>query len=313
MLMDLDDPNIVKCYHAGESDRFVYLALEFLPGGNLQELLDKRTTLTVPQAVGVTRRVLEGLGAVHRHGIYHRDLKPSNVLLDGQSRPKLADFGLARSAMNSRITSTGEVLGTVDYMAPEQFESVKKIDGRADLYSVGAMLYHLVTGKPPYKGRSSFAVLEQHRDAPCPDPAAEVPEAKQLTSVIKRLMAKAPDKRPKDAAAALSLLSGFSEEPLVPGGFSGGDVSRSGRPSLLLDGLLVMATLPALLFTADAVRRVQGHDLLAGVPWAETFRSLGTTYGLEWCGALGLLALDRAVARLSSRGIFARLFGQGRR
>ncbi|MGE0708738.1 MAG: serine/threonine-protein kinase [Planctomycetota bacterium] len=318
ILMSLEDPYVVRCFAAGESADFVYLALEFMEGGTLADHIQARGPLNVGQAVGVTRRVLRGLAAVHAQGVVHRDIKPDNVLLDARGRPKLADFSMARHRDHRRITAVGTILGTADYMAPEQF-SGEEVDQRADLYGVGALLFHLVSGRPPYQGRSSLAVLKQHQDAPLPDPGAEVPEARPLTRVVQALMAKSPDARPQDAAGALALLEGLPEEPLVGAQLTPlhgldplGDGAAGGarRPSRLLDLLAFAGLLAAGGLAGELAARRSGRDLLEDVP--ELAPLVGLRPQLDpWVWALTalslLLLLDRVVAHRRGRGLLGGL------
>lgn len=282
ILMDLDHPYVVRCLTAGENERFIYVALEHMAGGPLQAYVDSRGPLSVAQAVGVMRRVLQGLGAVHLAGVVHRDLKPDNVLLDERGRPKLADFSLARHRDHRKITLAGTILGTADYMSPEQFKG-EAVDHRADLYAAGAMLYQLVTGSPPYQGRSSLAVLKQHADSPIPDPAELIPAAGPLTGVIQRLMAKNPSDRPDDAEQALALFEGLSEEPLhgespLTPLFGFEPVRRAGQalagPSKVADLFVALIAFPLLALVVDAglragalgpVRHLGGAEALAGL------------------------------------------------
>lgn len=308
ILQGLEHPHIVRCYHAGEAERFVYLALEHLPGGSLEEVLAERQRLSVPQAVGVIRRVLLGLSRAHESKVLHRDIKPGNVLFDERGVPKLADFGLARAKGQARITVAGSVLGTVDYMSPEQFEFIGEIDQRADLYSVGGLLFHLVTGHPPYQGRSSLSVLQQHRDAPIPQPSAEVPEAAPLDAVVDTLMAKGRDDRPRTARAALELLAGLPEEPLRPGDSLDPPEPPPAprRPSRALDGLAALAALLVALGAGDALLVARGTDLLAGWSHAPALRGWLLAWGPVAAALVGALLVDRLVARLSGRGLLAR-------
>jgi serine/threonine protein kinase len=318
ILMQIEDPYVVRCFAAGESEGFAYLALEYMEGGTVQGLLERRGPLGVPQAVGLARRVLRGLAAVHRGGILHRDVKPDNVLLDARGRPKLADFGMARHKDHRRITATGTILGTADYMAPEQFMG-DTVDHRADLYATGALLYHLLTGKPPYEGRSSLAVLKKHQDAPIPDPADVVPAAKALTPVVKRLMAKKASDRPADADQALKLFEGMTEKalggsPLTP--LFGLKplarlASQAGGPSRILDLLCLGALLLAGALSAHAL----GYGLLASqIPWPRWALSLQPHFGWVWplVDSLALLLLlDRVVARRRGHGLLAGITGRG--
>jgi serine/threonine-protein kinase len=306
ILMELDHPHIVGCYHAGEADRFVYLALEHLDGRDLDAILAEKGKLSVPQAVGVTRRVLLGLEAAHQRGVLHRDIKPGNVMLDSRGVPKLLDFGLAKGKGHAKITMAGAVLGTIDYMAPEQFESVTEADPRADLYSVGCMLYHLVTGKPPYTGRSSLSILQQHKEAPIPSPVREggVPEAEVLEPAIEALMAKERSERPKNARAALKLFEGMEEEPLYPGAVldpppeEESASAGGGKPSRLLDLIAALATVAAGVLGADYGMRRLGQGGLLDDVQAAGLDQVRDAPGL-WVvlGVAAVLVLWRIVAR----------------
>ncbi len=258
MMLGIVHPHVVRCYQAGESGDFVYLSLEYMAGGALQDVLEREGRLSVPQAVAVIRRVLAGLGAVHERGILHRDLKPENVLLDERGCPKLTDFGLARADRHARITGAGMILGTVEYMSPEQTE-LEDLDPRADLYAAGAMLFHLVAGHPPYGGKSGLGVLQQHRSAPVPSISALVPEAKALERPIKRLMAKRREDRPTTAREALALFDGLDEAPLLAGQplpplDARGATATRARPSRLLDLLALLLLAAAGVLLADGAR-----------------------------------------------------------
>ncbi|HBP22509.1 MAG TPA: hypothetical protein DEA08_32610 [Planctomycetes bacterium] len=319
ILMTIDDPYVVRCFAAGESPDFVYLALEYMGGGSLQDVLDKQGRLDLPQAVGVARRVLRGLAAVHAQGVVHRDVKPDNVLLDRRRRPKLADFSMARHKDHRKITATGTILGTADYMSPEQF-SGKGADLRADLYAVGAMLYHMVAGKPPYQGRSSLSVLKQHRDSEIPDPAALDPNLKLLTKPIKTLMAKSADERPQDAMAALALFEGLPEAPLTGtaeltplfGLAPLSDEEGGSRPSRLLDLLAFLSLALAGTACADVAARARGRDLLGEVEAiSEWLPRLRPHIDQGWPVALGValfLLVDRLVARRRGVGLLGTPF-----
>lgn len=308
ILMGLEHPHVVRCYHAGEADRFVYLALEFLAGQDLEAILQERGRLSVPEAVGVVRRVLRGLEAAHERGVLHRDVKPGNVMLDARGVPKLLDFGLAKARGQANITAAGAVLGTIDYMAPEQFEAAADADARADLYSVGCLLYHLVTGSPPYTGRSSLAVLQQHKEAPVPSPVHEggIAEAAPLERAIEALMAKDPRDRPRSARAALALFEGLPEAPLVPGGSldpppEAREESTAGapRPSCLADLFAAALLLCAAAALGDALLRGTGRPGLPPLP--APFSSLERLREPPFLGALLGLAAAALFWRLLAR------------
>jgi serine/threonine protein kinase len=215
LLMEIDHPHVVGCLSAGETDEFIYLALEFLEGGSLDQYLLRKGKFSEPNAVWVALGLLEGLGAIHGQGIVHRDVKPGNVLLDGVGVIKLADFNLARSeAIDMQVTTDGTIIGTPFYMAPEQVEG-KDISPSCDLYAVGAMLYRMIAGHPPYEGTSSLSILQKHMHEDLPDLCAECPEVDpRVGAAVQALMAKSPEDRPADAEAAKALFEGLPCERL---------------------------------------------------------------------------------------------------
>jgi len=233
ILMGLEHPNVIRCFGVGDHEGQVYLLLEYLGGGSLDDVQEERGRLALPPTIGATRAVLRGLGAIHAKGIVHRDLKPSNLLIDHEGRIKLADFGLARRGdASTALTATGTILGTPYYMAPEQCRG-QELDGRTDLYAVGVLIYHLMSGRPPFGGTNPLAILQQHMTADVPDLRDVVRDAPaQLAVAIDRLMAKEPRDRPKTAEDALKLLEGLPEGPLGRG--SGRHPNRgSGRRGAL--------------------------------------------------------------------------------
>ena len=199
----LNHPNIVTLYDAGEADGAPFIVMELLSGVSLYE----RKPANMDELVEVARQVCAALGHAHEHGIIHRDLKPENVILTGRKanggagdlHVKLTDFGLARSAA-SRQTTEGGLVGTVFYIPPEQAMG-RELDGRADLYSLGVMMYELAAGRLPFAGDDPLTVISQHLHAPAVPPStfnADIPAP--LESLIMRLMSKQPEDRPETAA-----------------------------------------------------------------------------------------------------------------
>ncbi len=312
MMMGLNHPHVVRCHQAGEAGDFIYLALEYMPGGSLQDVLDRLGRLTVPQAVAVIRRVLSGLSAVHERGILHRDLKPDNVLLDAEGRPKLTDFGLARADRHARITGAGMILGTVEYMSPEQID-LQALDARSDLYAAGAMLFHLVAGQAPYSGKTGLGVLQQHRKAPVPSISKLAPEAKPLEPAIERLMAKRRSDRPQSAREALALFEGLEEAPLLEGKRLRSleeELAATRRPqraapppSRRLDAVAAVALLLAAGVAVDRV--LQPAGVLGALP--PDAAALVRRLGLVLVPLAALLGLDRLLARSSVGSLLERL------
>ncbi len=209
----LNHPNIVQVHDAGElkspqgqasgesAQDIPYIVMELIEGQNLHE----RPPSDLEDIVRVARQVCAALQHAHEHGILHRDLKPENVLVDSAGNAKLSDFGLARS-MASRITEEGRIVGTVFYMAPEIARG-QYTDGRADLYSLGILLYELTTNDLPFSEGDALAIISQHLHASVVPPMAKNPELPSgLSDLIVRLMNKRPDDRPASAAAVLEEL-----------------------------------------------------------------------------------------------------------
>ncbi|MCS7304286.1 MAG: protein kinase [Thermoguttaceae bacterium] len=199
----LNHPNIVTAYDAGEHQGIHYLVMEYVDGPDLARLVKQYGPMAVPEALDYIIQAARGLQYAHQQGIIHRDIKPSNLLLAPSGVVKILDMGLARVAPLGRdpttgdqLTGTGQVMGTCDYMAPEQAVSTHHVDHRADIYSLGCTLYRLLTGEPPYKGQTLVEVLMAHRDAPIPSLRAARPEVSDdLDRIFQRMVAKRPEDR----------------------------------------------------------------------------------------------------------------------
>jgi streptogramin lyase len=196
LAMALEHPNVVPIYDAGEFDERLYLVMRFVEGTDLRSLLRAEGALEPGRAVAIVSQIANALDAAHVRGLVHRDVKPSNVLLDVDEHVYLADFGLTRrSGESSAPSGDARSLGTPAYLAPEQIEG-RAIDGRADVYSLGCLIYECLTGAPPFAGSSRLAVAWAHLEEEPPRPTrqnVELPDA--IDEVVRRAMAKAPDDR----------------------------------------------------------------------------------------------------------------------
>ncbi|MFJ6048351.1 Stk1 family PASTA domain-containing Ser/Thr kinase [Streptomyces sp. NPDC092307] len=200
----LAHPNVVAVFDQGTDGPYVYLAMEYVSGCTLRDVLRQRGALRPRAALDILEPVLAALGAAHRAGFVHRDMKPENVLIGDDGRVKVADFGLVRS-VDSVTNTTGSVLGTVSYLAPEQIEN-GVTDTRVDVYACGVVLYEMLTGSKPHLGGSAAQVLYQHLHEDVPPPSAVVPGlAVGLDELVAQAAARNPDLRPYDAAALLGL------------------------------------------------------------------------------------------------------------
>jgi eukaryotic-like serine/threonine-protein kinase len=192
----LQHPNIVTVIDRGEEDGRQYIVFEYIDGENLKELVVRKGRLDVREALEIALEIARGLGFAHDHGLVHRDVKPQNVLLNGDGGAKVTDFGIARSLDVDRgVTQTGTVLGTSNYIAPEQ-ASGQPVDAHTDVYSLGIVLYEMLTGELPFPGENFVAVAMKHIQEPSPsvlDVRGDVPL--RVAEIIDRALEKDPEQR----------------------------------------------------------------------------------------------------------------------
>jgi YVTN family beta-propeller protein len=199
MAASLDHPNIVPIYAAGETDGQLYLAMRYVEGYDLRQLLARERALEPARALGLLEQVADALDAAHERGLIHRDVKPGNVLIaarSGREHCYLSDFGLTKQTSSiSGLTGTGELVGTVNYVSPEQIRG-EEVDGRADLYALGCVLYECLAGEPPFARESEVATLWAHMNEPPHALSAARPElGGEIDSVLARALAKTPAQR----------------------------------------------------------------------------------------------------------------------
>ena len=210
----LSHPNIVTAHDADEAEGLHFLVMEHVEGQDLGVLVRAEGPLSVNRAVHYITQAARGLEYAHQQGIVHRDIKPSNLLVDHHGTVKILDMGLARfcganTEGITELTETGMVMGTVDYMAPEQAEDTKHADARADIYSLGCTLAYLLTGRSVFAGDTTMTKLFAHREKPAPslrDRREHVPEA--LDHLFQRMLAKRPEDRPQSMGEVLVALGG---------------------------------------------------------------------------------------------------------
>src|SRR6187397_3598214 len=192
----LSHPNIVSVYDRGEAEGTYYIAMEVIEGRSLKELIMTRGPLPIPQALAYTHEMLEALRFAHRHGIIHRDIKPHNILIG--ERLKVTDFGIARAGA-SQMTEAGSIMGTAQYLSPEQAQG-HPVDARSDLYSIGVVLYELLTGRVPFDAESAVTIaLKQVSEEPVPPSHYNPAVSDQLEDVVMRALQKDPALRFADA------------------------------------------------------------------------------------------------------------------
>ena len=233
----LQHPNVVNVYDQGEDQAFAYIVMEYVPGITLRDLLHDHHRLTAEQTIDVMDAVLSGLHAAHRVGIVHRDLKPENVLLADDGRIKLSDFGLARAA--SANTASGQVLlGTIAYLSPELV--TKGTAGiRSDIYSLGIMMYEMLTGEQPYRGDQPVNIAYRHANEDVPPPSDVQPDVpSELDDLVAWATERDPDDRPADAGAMLAALRQAETDmdgraPVAPTGVLGVPAGNEARDQII--------------------------------------------------------------------------------
>jgi serine/threonine-protein kinase len=263
----LSHPNIVTVIDRGDEGERQFIVFEYVAGENLKSLIEREGPLPEDQAVRLTLQIARALGFAHEHGLVHRDVKPQNVLLNGDGQAKVTDFGIARSLdVKGGLTQTGTVLGTSDYIAPEQARG-SRVDAQSDIYSLGAVLYELLTGEVPFPGDNFVAVAMRHINEPRPSVREHRPDVSpRLDAAIRRAMAKEPRDRfgsMNDFCAELSACLGpetaaSGAETMVVAPPKKGRRGRQPRPPaerpsiwpliLLLGGLAVLAGILAAVF-----------------------------------------------------------------
>ena len=203
----LTHPNVVNVFDRGEHDGTYYIAMEYLPGRTLKEVIGERGVLDQESVIDIGVQILRAASFAHRRGVVHRDLKPHNVMLDDGGNAKVTDFGIARAGA-SEMTEAGSIMGTAQYLSPEQAQGQPAIP-QSDLYSVGIILYELLTGRLPFDGESAVAIAVQHLNDPPPPISSLRPDvAPELEAAVMRALAKDPATRWADADEFIRALEG---------------------------------------------------------------------------------------------------------
>ncbi len=208
ILGKLNHPNIVKYFGGGRFQDSLFYAMEKIDGGTLRQMIDRHKKLTWKETVRYGIRICSALQYMHNYGIIHRDIKPSNIFMTFDGEIKLGDFGIAFDSGESNLTDSGLIVGSYAYMAPEQIRGTQQTDSRADLYSLGCVLFEMLCGRPPFQGDTFAKIFDQHLTATPPSIGEFVRDVPvPLRLLIRRLLEKERHKRPFNARAAQGILS----------------------------------------------------------------------------------------------------------
>ena len=217
----LAHPHILPLFDSGQEGGFLYYVMPYVPGESLRQRLEREKQLSLDDACRIASEVAEALDYAHRHGIVHRDIKPENILLS-EGHALVADFGVSRAlaaaAEGDRLTETGLAVGTLHYMSPEQAAGDREVDGRADIYALGCVLYEMIAGVPPFQGATAESVLRQHLlETPRPLAAFRPGVPREIEHAVALALAKvAGDRWPSGAAFAAALAHGGETSPPPP-------------------------------------------------------------------------------------------------
>jgi serine/threonine-protein kinase len=223
MLADLDHPNVIRALDAGESNGFPFVAMEYVEGETLRDKLRREGPLPEPEALRITRAIADALERARRMGIVHRDVKPGNVLMARNGTPKLMDLGLAKGPIDLGLTQHGATVGTPQYISPEQAVDPKKADTRSDIYSLGATLYAMLVGKPPFDGQTLAEILTKVLyEVPVPVRTLRPEVSPEAGYLVERMMLRDPSLRYRTPALVVEDIDRLQQgTSILPTGFSG--------------------------------------------------------------------------------------------
>lgn len=264
----LSHPNIVTIYDVGRSGDVAYIAMEFLQGRELRDILNDKQLLPVDQVIDIVAQVAMGLAYAHEHGIVHRDIKPSNIMVSRDGHAKITDFGIARMASAGVRTQTGMVLGSPKYMSPEQVMG-KQTDQRSDIFSLGVMLYEMLTGQPPFMGENVNAIMYQTLNAIPQQPSSlntAVPD--MLNFIVAKALAKDLEHRYQSAKDLANDLRACRDT-----------VPRSAAV-IQMDAADTIAAKPVLDAIPAVVEQDDEHNQVLTMRLSPSFDSVGATMRL---------------------------------
>lgn len=264
-IAELDHPNIVNVYNVGKEQGYYFIVMSFIEGQTLSAMLKKERVLPIGRVLDLFDGVLKGLSVAHEKGIIHRDIKPSNILITPGGHPKIVDFGIAKKVDKEKgSTKTTELAGTAYFIAPEQALG-KDIDTRADLYSVGASMYYVLTGHFPYNGKNTIDIIQKHINEPVPNPAALRPDLPGWLAVaIQKLMSKNPDERFQTAKEVYTYFNKMRAEEQLR------IKTMHGRASVDLGVEGPLKIVSEEKYSTDTVRQLRAQDVYRSLSARQT-------------------------------------------
>lgn len=243
-LKGLRHPSIVRLYDVGRTENLHYFCMEYVSGGSVEQIINRTGKLDIKQAIDIAMGVTEALEYAHQQGVIHRDIKPANLLLDESAKVKVSDFGVAKVVDATQMTLTGGIVGTVEYLAPEQVEG-RRVSPRTDVYSLGVSLYQMVTGRLPFTGTTPTEILQKHRFSLPESPRELNPEVpRRLSQLIEQMLQKEAERRPESMPAVKRELERIKVQMALAG--------EAGEEAILTEKRRVWPLVLAALLLAGA-------------------------------------------------------------
>lgn len=264
LMAQLRHPNIVAVMNAGIEDDIHFIVMEYIEGGNLLSLINKKKTLPVQDAIGITIDILQALDFAKSNSIVHRDIKPENILIDSSGHAKLADLGLARAVSSEHLTQSNMMLGSPHYIAPEQANNSSNVDYRSDIYSLGCTLFHMLSGNEPFPGNSLIEIVMNHTQKPVPylvDYDKQLPSG--IADIVFKMMQKEPEKRFTDPSGIIDALSPFQPNsrkpyPSTPQHSASANKTRSQVPyAWIATAVVILLIISSLIFLKKGPKHIE--------------------------------------------------------